>query len=454
MITIKDAQQTSRWVRFVLRRISRLGRRRWPNPSAVLTALSPEEHHTSVVIPEVHQSGVAALVCELVIVDHGTGVGATLADLLGLDELAVADVTDGWSVVAGKRLAFALHQVESETDHVGVAPFDSDIRTHVARSEVADHILTLLTRSVLDTQIKLSHLHGGAVAAPDGQAVLILGSSGAGKSTLTAHLAAADGWRLITDEQIALLSDQELVGGFTRPVAIKRAGFAYVPPPVPLTDEPSNVRLLTANLLGCGRALAASPALIVLPERDDHVNEVTWELLEPAAAVMELCANNLDMVRRPAETLQAFGWLASTSPTVRFRYRDSAAGAQAVRGLIEDPLPAISVSYFMPQINETCPTKDGNAGADDSEAGVGPHVSALQVGTQLILFNQLTRELLRLDAEAARLWTALATRGTLGEGLDDCPGQDVVDLVENLMDRGFLDPDRCALPTGYSGTGS
>lgn len=402
------------------------------NPATVL----PEEHCSFIVVPDTGEAGLVAAVSELRILDHGTGLGTSIIDLLGLDELAVDDVTEGWNVVAAERFTFSLHAVACEPDRVGVSPFGANEPTQVARSEVADLILSLLTRRVLDTQDQLSHLHGGAVVDPDGRLVLILGRSGAGKSTLTAHLAATGGWRLVTDEQVALFPDQRYAGGFTRPVAIKRLGFGHVPPAIPPSEELGSVRLLTSDLLGCGRALAARPALIVLPERDDGVDDVTWELLEPAAAVEELCANNLDMVRRPAEALRAFGWLASTTPTVRLSYREAADVLPAVSRILGTgtriPLCEWSVAPAEGSDERTIKSWDGPGDRSRPELQLAPKVDALAIGNEVVLFRRATRELVRLNAAASQ-WLAESVGAVRPE-----PSGDLTEVIRELQKREFL----------------
>ncbi len=205
------------------------------------------------------------------------------------------------------------------------------------RVAAPDLVLGTLTRWWLDSHPSWPHVHGGALVDGTGRAVLVVGASGAGKSTLVANLAAA-GFDLLSDEQVSLHRSEGLVGAFTRPVAVKPGGTGHLPSSVGArVGETGHTRLVAAEGLGTRHRVAARPALVVVPERDDLHARATTETLTPVEAVDVLAANNLDLARSPHDALSAFAWLACGVPFVRLRYREASDAVAVLRDIVGSP---------------------------------------------------------------------------------------------------------------------
>ena len=299
---------------------------------------------------------------ELTVVDHGTGEGARVAASLGLDDPAAGDLIGAETTAGLTGPVVDLTPLTLRVVPVPDVPAGSGERwvsmellagdgagvpggapaggsatgggtpppaglSPLARGPwrtpagaAVDRVQSMLTRARLDDHPAWPHLHGGGVANEHGVAVVVLGRSGAGKSTLIANLAAS-GLNLLNDEQVSLHRAQGLVGGFTRPVAVKPGGIPLLPEQVRAQiAESGHTELVTAAGLGSRHRAFARPALVVLPDRHDGPAEPSWELLGPAAAVEALAANNLDLTRAPEEALSAYAWLATSVPVVTLRY--------------------------------------------------------------------------------------------------------------------------------------
>lgn len=203
-----------------------------------------------------------------------------------------------------------------------------------AELDLVDRVLGAMTRLRLDAAGGVT-LHGSAAVDDDGQTVVALASSGSGKSTLVAHLVAS-GMRLLNDEQITLHPRAGLIGGFTRPVAVKPGGASYLPGGAAAAFDGADATVLVpAAALGGRHALTGIPSLVVLPQRRDEV-EPGWDVLDPLAAVEALAANNLDLVVDPMAGFEAYSWLATAATVVRLYYRTSAEGAVTVQRLLSE----------------------------------------------------------------------------------------------------------------------
>ena len=248
------------------------------------------------------------------------------------------------------------------------------VRTSSA-AEVADRVLGLVTYRQLYRSAP-ARLHGGAVAREDGSTALVLGVSGAGKSTLTAHLVAL-GHELLTDEQVAVHPAQGVVAGFTRPMASKEGGTAYLPEPLgsELADA-TGTTLVPVSRLGGRHRLTGRPALVVLVGRDADATPGV-EVLGPVQAAQALMDNNLDLVANPVDALSAFGWLVTTVPVVRVRYRTSAEGAQAVAELLAEPPSAPAGDWWVwPDTVSDTPSERRSSASDQRRAPSGSSASA------------------------------------------------------------------------------
>jgi hypothetical protein len=338
--------------------------------------------------------------------DHGTGLGGAVADALGSDlhTDGHGEVDDAGTIDVELRPA---PPSEAGADLVQVAiGFDGatePARHGSAAPAVADLVLSALTRHHLDADRVHPRLHGGAVVDADGRALLVLGASGAGKSTLVAHLAAS-GLGLVNDEQLAVHRDQGVIAGFTRPVAIKRSGVGHLPSTVraPASGDP-DVVLLRADDLGSRRVLTGRPVLIVLPERGEPGDQVSWRQLGAPAAVAALCEHNLDLEDRPVRALEDFAWLVSRAPVVRLGYDDAAEAVPQLLALLDAPPEAPRIEWALhvePDGGSAPPVTPRSA-----RRVVGAHT--LEVGADVVVLDPSLRTAVHLDATGAAVWWSL-----------------------------------------------
>ncbi|MBP7630431.1 MAG: hypothetical protein KA758_08260 [Acidimicrobiales bacterium] len=388
----------------------------------------------------------------IVVTDHGTGCGEELARALGLSETAAERVISEAPAVGEP----APPVVELDPIEVTLRPDDDDavVDTDVAglrgfvgsrrqRTTLPDTLLGRITRVRLDAEEVHPRLHGGAVADEAGRAVLVLGMSGAGKSTLVACLAAS-GCGLINDEQVSLLREPGLVTGFTRPVAVKPGGDEHLPPQVRArVATVEHTQLVTAETLGTDHRLTGQPVLVVLPERRDDAEGVTWEALDSAEAVEALCANNLDLVTRPAEGLSAFAWLACTVPVVRLRYQHVAEAVPVVRALLADPPPVDAVVWQLipgptppaAPVDVATDAEMPQTAATDAVVRAGDGVLTLRMGEEAVLFDPVSRHLAVLNPTGAALWASLPWPDL---PVDDDELAPVAEFALELADRGLV----------------
>jgi hypothetical protein len=381
----------------------------------------------------------------ITVVDHGTGVGASILERLCVPVGSPAapmvprraPTTDGHDLprrsaepgsrsgigpdpaagpVVVRPLTISLdpatpgeaHQVEG----VRLSVAGTVDGLHIAHRSVGAQVLAHVSHAQLERASSGVHLHGGAVADDQGRTVLLLAPSGSGKSTLVAHLVHG-GLDLLNDEQVAVHRGGDTVCAFTRPVAVKAGGLVHLPPVVQervgCTDE---AVLVTARDLGGRHRLSGHPVLVVLPERDPSA-PLGWDLLPPGEALEALCANNLDLVRKPVSGLTNLAGLATSVPVVWLRYPDAAAGALAVRALLADP-PPVAPAPFEVRVTGGDPPTAG-AVEPDRSAGpwrVAPGTVEVALDRESVLFSPVSRAVVRLDPVGRRVWDTLAPVGS------------------------------------------
>ena len=110
--------------------------------------------------------------------------------------------------------------------------------------------------------------------------------------------------QLATDDVIALAVRAELAG-------IEWGADGHVPP-----GETSVAEAVARRCVDAGVAVASYGTYLGIGPFDDPESppDELVAALDSAEAVEALCANNLDLVTRPAEGLSAFAWLACTVP--------------------------------------------------------------------------------------------------------------------------------------------
>ena len=381
---------------------------------------TPSDHVAAIWVPASIDGSVVARRTVVRIADHGTGTGAELAS--ALDASSSVDLAGFPPAPDLDPIDISVHPFDHPEGVLLRGPWDGD-GSPVRRVVLADRVLGRLTRMHLDAGVGSVHLHAGAVVDDRGSAVILLGSSGAGKSTAVAYLVEA-GLGLITDEQVEVL-DAQLVGGFTRPVAIKMQGLAFAPALVRARVEQdadaSGGRASTAGIetvlvsptwLGGRHRLVGRPRLLVALERADGVDGTSITAVEPAAAFELLCANNLDLLRDPASSLAVLAQLAATIPTVRLRYGDSPSGAGGVLDGLARP-PAFAEVAWSVSGGDDAGDDRTDQPVDGMPAILGPthrrsaDVLTVDVGGHVLLFHCTTRELVRLNEQAASVWRSL-----------------------------------------------
>lgn len=380
---------------------------------------------------------------EVRIVDHHTGVGPALMEVVLNPQAATAahfQVMD--------TEAISPHPIVETPLIVEVWPIDnSELLTvtvsnkegvqYWSRRDAADHLLGTITRNRLDEDVQQPRVHGGAVANERG-AVLVLGQSGAGKSTLVAHLAHS-GLELLNDEQLTIYDEHGLVAGFTRPVAIKPGGAAFLPGGLhgSLLPEGDFVQLLSATQLGTRHCLTAAPALVVLPERSEKMAErtdgVDHEVLAPAEAVEALIANSLDIANRPVAALEAFAWLATEVPVIRLRYASTRDCAQTVHALLSEPPPVDRLAWT---VRERTGTEDQPPAPNTGGWLEASHAALwVEVGEEVVVYNRATRSVLVLNRAGAAVWRMLPNRI---ETLESSMPAGSATFVASLIEHGLI----------------
>jgi hypothetical protein len=355
----------------------------------------------------------------LTVIDHGTDLGAVVVDRLCPP--ADAPASDPGDAVPVRALTVTLAPVPAgtpgEVQGVRLSVTGTVDGLHIAHRSVGAQVLAHVSHAQLERSSRAVHLHGGAVADDQGRTVLLLAPSGSGKSTLVAHLVHGGRLDLLNDEQVAVHRGGDVVCAFTRPVAVKAGGLAHLPPVVQervgRTDE---AVLVTARDLGGRHRLWGHPVLVVLPERDPSA-PLGWDLLPPGEALEALCANNLDLVRKPVSGLTDLAGLATSVPVVWLRYPDAAAGARAVRALLADP-PPVAPAPFEVRVTGGAPPTAG-AVEPDRSAGpwrVAPGTVEVALDRESVLFSPVSRAVVRLDPVGRRVWDTLAPVGSPPRG--------------------------------------
>lgn len=210
-----------------------------------------------------------------------------------------------------------LYRIEIE----GIPPWHTD-----APSAVVDHIVTSLTRLVLDHTEGRVHLHAGLVNTQHG-GVIITGPSGAGKSTVTAAALRAGG-AFVTDEMVSLDPITRRATGLLKPLTFKGQTWtlhADILGEPPTRGERWSVR---ASLLG---AVAESTAartggsgleipLVLFPQYEPSAAALSVVDVEPASAVVRLVTETLDMERDAVRAFETLVQLVSTARVVEVTY--------------------------------------------------------------------------------------------------------------------------------------
>ena len=161
-----------------------------------------------------------------------------------------------------------------------------------------DYLIWHVNREAVRTSERHIVLHAAA-AEHQGGAVVIPGVSGAGKSTLVAGLLQR-GLRYLTDEVVAVDPRTLLVQPFPKPIAIETgsqgvlAGLRPVLPPA-VASHFRTRWLVAPHALRPDAVAPASPVLAVVIVRYEPGRRPALSALRPAAAVLEVAGNCLNL---------------------------------------------------------------------------------------------------------------------------------------------------------------
>lgn len=213
-------------------------------------------------------------------------------------------------------------------------------------------------------------LHAGCVST-ENRGVVLPAPSGAGKSMLVASCV-RDGFGYLSDEHAAL----DLDGGILTPL----------PKPLDLGGP----QLVDASELGPGLIGAPCPPAAVVFPRYQRGGTRIWRQLDPAAALVGLCANTVNLA---AIGRQGFLWLAGLAercPASQVAYPDGVDALEAVRSAAADheaPAP-------MSPAQEVGP--------------VTPTTATVIVGGQVVVYDTRTKALHHLNDSAGFVWLCVA----------------------------------------------
>lgn len=348
--------------------------------------------------------------------DHASGdqrpaLATTFRCFAPLDEGDAVDLTlairrrePGWDVEVGPTGA----------SHVPTPP------------RLRSHLVSLLNRAHLDHDPGRSHLHGGAVTAGGGAAV-VLGHSGSGKSTLVADLVRR-GAAYLSDEVVGL--DQEGGAlGYPKPVTVKSGTWPQLADLVGGLDVQDDLAEghrweLPPDLLG-----AVAVADRAVPVRvtalgtwdPDLVPPIEVEPLDPVDAVLALAEHSLDLDRDPVLGLRTLSTLAARAPAFRLRHRDGDAVAAWFTEQLDRPA------------NTPLPCRALGCGGEAGPPGAGwlrRLAPSVVLGDRAIVFVEAHRRLMALNPTATALWV----------GLDGRPAAELLDRTgdEPLLVAEFL----------------
>jgi hypothetical protein len=206
------------------------------------------------------------------------------------------------------------YEVVDDCERIAVGPDFEACFHHLLRH------LTLASESSAPGRL---FIHAGAVATPDGGAVLLPGASGSGKTTLTAALLQA-GCSLLSDEVAVLRLATGEVEPFTRPLAFE-ADATGVLPGLPPTGNDGPI-LLTVDDLGGTVAPPSAVRAVVAPVRvvTPHCEHLP---LTPGQTLLALAEAASDLTRHGERGLSALAAVARAAPGTRLAH---GSGVEAV----------------------------------------------------------------------------------------------------------------------------
>lgn len=289
-------------------------------------------------------------------------------------------------------------------------------RTDSANAAV-DHIVTSLTRTVLERTKGRLHLHGGLVSTGSGSngsgSVLLSGTSGAGKSTMVAAALRSGSYAYATDEMVALDLAGPQVFGLLKPLTLKRSSWDLHTDLLGPTPEHGERWAVRASRLG---SIAASGPhrvdLIVFP-RFVAGSDTVLNPVHPAAAVVRLVSETLDMERAGTQAFHRLVALCRNASAVEVVYGD-AADAVVKLGDFQS-----NVSKFRSNDSDT-ETHRGHAPVADSDLGSAraeppgtsyhrrsPSTEWASIDGRTVLYEPTSGTAVELDEVASLWWLAL-----------------------------------------------
>lgn len=216
---------------------------------------------------------------------------------------------------------------------------DGERIAHVDDLRVAEeHLIWTVNRRAVDSWPTVL-LHGGAVQAPDGTGVLVVGRSGAGKSTLVTSLIRA-GFGYLSDELIPLESDG-MVRAHPRAISLKHGSWGTFPESAHHSVEVSSggglgQRHLDPQRLGATIVPWTKPGLVVLLDRPPEAGQARWDPVATAPAVYELCHHAFNIAGLGSVGLESLRSVVNDATMVTLRGGTPEQRAGTVESLVRD----------------------------------------------------------------------------------------------------------------------
>lgn len=325
--------------------------------------------------------------------DHGTGLGHDVQRSLEILSVPI----DADACTSGGETILIELRVQDSTSQVEVR-FGSLSTSVLPRHEVIEKIQNLTALHRLHATDGKATLHASSAADASGRAILALGPSGAGKSTIAARFV-EQGLTLLSDEQVTVYGDADLISGFTRPISLHVGGGGFVP-----RNNQADISgpVVSATALGGRYRLAAKPTLTVLLDRDSS-SPARWSVLQPFDAVAGLSSNSLDIASRPYEAMHAMVSLATKAPTIRLQYHDSDEAAALLIRLLATP----------PRVGPTTWRMIASA-SDDTTANRSSRVTkwasdliTVVIDDRAAVYHSRHRSFVQLNESATMVWLSL-----------------------------------------------
>lgn len=182
-----------------------------------------------------------------------------------------------------------------------------------------------ITLALQDARKDLCFVHGGAVLAADGRALVLTAASGSGKSTATWALL-HHGFGYLSDELAPIDPDSLQVFGYPHALCLKRRP----PAPYPLPAE-TLVTTRSLHVPVAGRPAPARLAAIFFVDHRHPENHPVVAEMSPARAAMHLYANTLNPLAHRNDGLDAVAGIAQNVPSYSLNTANLGSACETLR---------------------------------------------------------------------------------------------------------------------------